>query len=117
MVARGIGSLAGRLTMGYIGDFSLRRRVSVHIACAIVAIFGLACALCSLTRYLPLMILFMAITGLLEGMFWVLNPLMMHELAGGANADYGFSLVVLLVGVAFFTGPSSMGKDLYNVCI
>ncbi|XP_046852952.1 monocarboxylate transporter 8-like [Xenia sp. Carnegie-2017] len=110
MVARGIGSLAGRLTMGYIGDFSLRRRVSVHIACAIVAIFGLACALCSLTRYLPLMILFMAITGLLEGMFWVLNPLMMHELAGGANADYGFSLVVLLVGVAFFTGPSSMGQ-------
>ncbi|XP_046852949.1 monocarboxylate transporter 8-like isoform X5 [Xenia sp. Carnegie-2017] len=62
IVARGIGSLAGRLAMGYIGDFATKRRIIVHIACAIVAIFGLACGLCSFTKYLPLMILFMAFT-------------------------------------------------------
>ncbi|XP_046852946.1 monocarboxylate transporter 12-like isoform X3 [Xenia sp. Carnegie-2017] len=111
IVARGIGSLAGRLAMGYIGDFATKRRIIVHIACAIVAIFGLACGLCSFTKYLPLMILFMAFTGILEGMFFVLIPLMSNELTGGVNADYGFSFITFLVGIGFLTGPSLMGKS------
>ena len=53
----------------------------------------------------------MAVVGFLEGMFWVILPLMMYELTGGVNADYAFSLVTLLTGTGYLTGPSSMGKD------
>lgn len=100
--------------MGYIGDFATKCHIIVHIACAIVAIFGLACDLCSFTKYLPLIILFMAFTGILEGMFFVLIPLMSNELTGGVNADYGFSFITFLVGISFLTGPSLMGKSKYN---
>ena len=73
-------------------------------------VFGLASGLCSLTQHLPLMILYMAVIGFLEGMFWVILPLMMYELSGGVNADYAFSFMALLSALGFLAGPSSMGK-------
>lgn len=73
-------------------------------------VFGLASGLCSLTQHLPLMILYMAVIGFLEGTFWVFLPLMMYELTGGVNADYAFSFITLVTALGFLTGPSSMGK-------
>lgn len=97
--------------MGLIGDLISRRKLITHIASIVVTVFGLASGLCSLTQHLPLIILYMAVVGFLEGMFWVIIPLMMYELTGGVNADYAFSLVTLLTATGYLTGPSSMGKD------
>ena len=96
--------------MGLIGDFASRRKIITHITSTVAIVFGLASGLCSLTRHLPLMILYMAVVGFLEGMFWVLVPLMMYELTGGVNADYAFSFITLITAMGFLTGPSSMGK-------
>ena len=96
--------------MGLIGDFASRRKITVHIASIAVTVFGLASGVCSFTQYLPLMILYMGVVGLLEGMFWVILPLMMHELTGGIHADYAYSLMVVLTATGYLTGPSSMGK-------
>ena len=96
--------------MGLIGDFASRRKIITHITSTVATVFGLASGLCSLTRRLPFMILYMAVVGFLEGMFWVLVPLMMYELTGGVNADYAFSFITLITAMGFLTGPSSMGK-------
>ena len=111
-VVRSLGSLIGRFAVGVIGDFASRRKIITHIASTVVTVFGLASGLCSLTQHLPFMIMYMAVVGLLEGMFWVILPLMMYELTGGINGDYAFSLMTLITAAGFLTGPSSMGKDL-----
>ena len=98
--------------MGLVGDFASRRKITVHIASIAVTVFGLASGVCSFTQYLPLMILYMAVVGLLEGMFWVVVPLMMYEVTGGIHADYAYSLMIVLTATGYLTGPSSMGKNL-----
>ena len=82
--------------MGFVGDFASRHGIINHIVSAVTAVFGLASGLCSLTQHLPLMILYMSVAGLLEGIYWVVVPLMMYDLTGGKNADYAFSLMTLL---------------------
>lgn len=96
--------------MGLIGDFASRRKIITHVASTVATLFGLASGLCSLTQHLPLMILYMTVIGFLEGMFWVIVPLMMYELTRGVNADYAFSFITLITAVGYLTGPSSMGK-------
>ena len=112
VAALALGSLIGRIIMGLIGDFASRRKITVHIASIVVTVFGLSSGVCSFTQYLPLMILYMAVVGLLEGMFWVILPLMAYELTGGTHADYAYSLMIVLSATGYLTGPSSMGKNL-----
>lgn len=109
-VVRPLGSLVGRIIAGLLADFASRRKIIPHIASTIVTIFGLATGLCSLTQHLPLMILYMTVVGGLEGMYWVILPLLMYELTNGINSDYAFALVIVLTGTGYLAGPSSMGK-------
>ncbi|XP_028407594.1 monocarboxylate transporter 8-like [Dendronephthya gigantea] len=127
VVVRPLGSLVGRIIAGLIGDFASRRKVIPHIACTLVTIFGLASGLCSLTQHLPLMILYMTVVGILEGVFWVILPLLMYALTNGINSDYAFAVIIVITGTGYLAGPSSMGKVfdvtgdfrivLYIVCV
>ena len=85
-----MASLVGAGIIGLTGDFASRHGTINHIASALAAVFGLASGLCSLTQYLPLMILYMSVAGLLEAMLWVILPLMVNDLTGGINVDYVF---------------------------
>ena len=96
--------------MGLFGDFASRRKLTTYIAGVDAILFGIASGACSFTQHLPLMILYMTVIGFIEGMFWLVVPLMMYELTGGKNADYAFSMMTFLTGAGFLTGPSSMGK-------
>ena len=52
----------------------------------------------------------MAVVGVLEGMYWVISPLLMYKLTNGVNSDYAFGLMSALTGTGYLIGPSCMGK-------
>lgn len=96
--------------MGRIADFALRRRKIRHIVQVTVMLFGITSGLCSLTQSFPLLILYMGSIGCLEGIYWMIQPLMMIEVTSGEDTDYALAVVLFVMGFGYLGGPPAMGN-------
>ena len=110
---RNITTFPTRLICGRVGDIMLKRgKVNVIVQITYL-LFGLLCFLCSFVRSFPLLMLYMGVSGVVEGVFWVTYPLLVVEVTGGYHADEAFGAVCVVVAFSMLLGPPTMGKILF----
>ena len=107
---RNITTFPTRLICGRVGDIMLKRgKVNVIVQITYL-LFGLLCFLCSFVRSFPLLMLYMGVSGVVEGVFWVTYPLLVVEVTGGYHADEAFGAVCVVAAFSILVGPPTMGN-------
>ena len=105
-----LSSLLGRAGIGRIADIAMRYKKVKFIPPTAVILFGISCALCSMTKSLVLVTLYMGVMGCTDGIFWAVLQLLVLEVTKGENADYAYAFLVCVSSFGSLSGPPVMGK-------
>jgi MFS family permease len=114
LVARGLTTFVTRPIVGRLSDMA-RGKIKIMTAFTFV-LFGVLNLVCSFIRTFPLLLVYMALTGIVEGVWWVTYSLLAMEITGGYFFDQAFSLCSLVGAFSSLIGIPTSGtgsKDSY----
>ena len=113
MVIRGLTTFVARLLAGSIGDLALKHgkvKILVQVTFGLYSILNFTC---SFLRTFPLLLLYMALIGILEGVWWVIYPVLVMEITGGYSFNEALSLSNFTGAWACLVGIPSSGTVLF----
>lgn len=109
MVTRGLTTFVARLIAGRLNDIFLRHGKVKMVTQITFVFFGVLNFVCSFLRSFPLLLVYMALIGMVEGVWWVTYPILVMEITGGYYYNEAFSLVCFIVAFAILLGPPTLG--------
>ena len=95
-MTRGLTTFLTRLIVGRLNDIALRHGKVKMITQFTFALFGILNFVCSFLRSFPLLLVYMALIGIVEGVWWVTYSLLAMEITGGYYFSQAFSLCNLI---------------------
>ena len=109
-MVRGLTTFITRLIVGRLGDIALRKSKVKMVLQVTFVLFGLLNLICSYLRTFPLLLVFLALIGVVDGVWWVTYSLLIMEITGGYYFNEAFSLVSLVVSFTVLVGSPAAGK-------
>ncbi|XP_028397681.1 monocarboxylate transporter 4-like [Dendronephthya gigantea] len=110
MVTRGITTFVARLLAGRLGDIFLKNGKVKMVSQITFVVFGVLNFMCSFLRSFPLLLVYMGLVGIVEGVWWVTYPILIMEITGGYYYNEAYSLVCLIIAFAILLGPPIVGR-------
>ena len=108
-IIRNITTLPARLVIGRVSDIARRRGKVKLLHCLSYPIFGFAAFLCSFVNSFPLLMVYMGVNGVIEGVYWVTFSLYVDEITGGYHSDEAYSSFCFMLALANLVGPPALG--------
>ena len=109
LVVKGITTLVGTLLIGRINDKLLKHGKVKMISVAVCVIFGVLSFLCSFVKSFPMIMVFMALIGLVDGAWWAAYPVLVVEITSGYHSTEAFGLTNFVGALARLPGPPFLG--------
>jgi MFS family permease len=97
------------LIAGRFGDFALKHGKVKMVMQITFALFGVLNFMCSFLRAFPLLLVYMALIGIVEGVWWVTYSILVMEITGGYYFDEAFSLLNLIGALSALFGIPASG--------
>lgn len=110
MVVKGSTMLVGNILTGRISDKALKYGKVKWISEIVCVLFGVFSLLCSFVKSFPWIMVYMALVGLVEGVWWATYPVVIMDITSGYCSNEAFGLVNLVVAFARLPGPPGLGK-------
>ena len=92
LIIRGLTTFVARLIIGRIGDIALKHGKVKTVIQITFVLYGILNFTCSFLRAFPLLLLYMALIGILDGVWWVSYSILIMEITGGYYFNEAFSL-------------------------
>ena len=112
-MVRGLTTSVARPIAGRFGDMALKHRKVKTITQFTFILFGVLNFICSFIRSFPLLLVYMALIGIVEGVWWVTYSLLVMEITGGYFYYQAFSLCNLIAGITSLIGSPTSGNSKY----
>jgi predicted MFS family arabinose efflux permease len=109
-VVRGLATFVTRAIVACLGDMALKHGKVKTMAGFTFVSFGVLNFVCSFIRSFPLLLVYMALIGIVEGVWWVLYSLLAMEITGGYFFDQAFSLCSLIGALALLVATPLSGR-------
>ncbi|CAB4031571.1 monocarboxylate transporter 12-B [Paramuricea clavata] len=109
LVVKGLTTLVGTLLVGRVNDKALKYGKIKLINLTVCVMFGIFSFLCSFVESFPLIIVYMALIGLVDGVWWAAYPVLVVEITFGYHSTEAFGLANLVIAFARLPGPPFLG--------
>ncbi|CAB3995633.1 monocarboxylate transporter 6 [Paramuricea clavata] len=109
LIIRGLTTFVIRLIAGRFGDFALKHGKVKMVMQITFALFGVLNFMCSFLRAFPLLLVYMALIGIVEGVWWITYSILAMEITGGYYFDEAFSLLNLVGALSVLFGVPVSG--------
>ena len=109
LVVKGLTSLVGTLIIGRVNDKALKYGKVKLIGLTVCIMFGVFSLVCSFAETFPLIIVYMALIGLAEGVWWASYPILIVEITSGYRSDEAFGLATFIIAFVRLPGPPLLG--------
>ncbi len=116
LVAKGITTLVGTLLVSRMNDKALKHGKVKLISLVVCVIFGVLSFLCSFVESFPLIMVYMALIGLVDGAWWAAYPVLVVEITSGYHSTEAFGLANLVIAFTRLPGPPILGKCRFSIC-
>jgi MFS family permease len=110
LVVKGLTTLLGTLLIGRVNDKLLKHGKVKLTSVAVCVIFGVLSFLCSFVESFPLLMVYMALTGLVDGVWWATYPILVVEITSGYHSTEAFGLTNFVGALARLPGPPLLGS-------
>ena len=115
LVVKGLTALVGTLLVGRVNDKALKYGKIKLINLTVCVMFGIFSFLCSFVESFPLIIVYMALIGLVDGVWWAAYPVLVVEITFGYHSTEAFGLANLVIAFARLPGPPFLGKHRFLI--
>ena len=109
LIIRGLTTFIIRLIAGRFGDIALKHGKVKMVIQITFALFGVLNFMCSFLRAFPLLLVYMALIGIVEGVWWVTYSILVMEITGGYYFNEAFSLLNLVGAFSSLFGIPASG--------
>ena len=101
---------------GRIADIALKHGKMKMVVEITYILFGILNLVCSFLHTFPLLLVYMALIGIVEGVWWVSYSLFAMEITGGYCYNEALSLLNLTAAFASLLGSPASGELKLHVC-
>lgn len=107
----------GTLLTSRMSDKALKHGKIKLISLTCCMMFGAFSSLCSFVESFPLIVVYMALTGLVDGVWWATYPALIVEITSGYHTNEAFGLVNFIVALVRLPGPPFLGMFVTTVAV
>lgn len=108
-VVQGISALVGSVSVSCVNDKALKSGKIKLINVTVCAIFGISSFLCSFVKSFRLIILYVAMIGMVDGVWWATYPVLVVDMTSGYHSTEAFSLTNIVIAFARLPAPPLLG--------
>ena len=110
LVVKGITSLLGTFLMGPLSDKALKCGKVKLIVLTVCVMFGVFNFFCSFVKSFPLLIVYNALVGIVDGAWWAAFPVFVVEITSGYHSNEAFALSNFVAAFVRLPGPPFLGN-------
>ncbi|XP_028397750.1 monocarboxylate transporter 12-like [Dendronephthya gigantea] len=108
-ISKGMTMFVATSLTGRMSDKALKHGKIKLISLTCCVIFGVCSLLCSFVESFPMIVVYMALVGLVEGVWWSTYPVVVVEITSGYPTNEAFGLVNFIVALVRLPGPPFLG--------
>ena len=115
LVVKASTMLLATILVGHMNDRILRNGKVRQVSQTACVIFSLCSLLCSFISSFPLLMVYSALIGLVDGAWWATYPILIVEITSGYHSNEAYGFINLLVAFARLSSPPCLGSYVFSL--